>query len=99
MFEPDFIIPVVAFLITLLIVLTRHQRAMAELIHSTHNAQQNVATATEMQALRAEVASLRESMNATLIHRDDDRHSGLHPQLGVNSAAQTTEDVRVQGKA
>lgn len=97
MLEPETLgvmIPIVALLIPIVAILTRHQRSMAELIHGSHHAQQNQAAASEIQALRAEMASLRESVNTMIVMRDGLPSNGLNPQLGNTPQAYPTEAVR-----
>ena len=97
MFEPEtlfILIPIVALLIPIVSILTRHQRSMAELIHGSHHAQQSQAAAAETQELRAEMASLRESVNTMIVQRDGLPSNGLNPQLGNTPPAYPTEAVR-----
>ncbi|MCU0315128.1 MAG: hypothetical protein MUC92_00900 [Fimbriimonadaceae bacterium] len=61
MFDPSSIailIPIVALCIPIVAILTAHQRRMAEIIHA--NNAHNVAENSELQALRYEIAQLRE---------------------------------------
>lgn len=101
MFEPEtlgIMIPIVALLIPIVAILTRHQRSMAELIHGSHHAQQNQAAAAEIQALRAEMASLRESVNMMIVNRDGLPSSSLNPQLGNTPPAFPAEAATNQDR-
>jgi hypothetical protein len=67
---PEIIIPVVIFAIPIVAILTSHQRNMSELIHNRHTQQQASVPNAEIQALRREVAELRELVLQQTIQMD-----------------------------
>lgn len=67
-----FAIPLLALMIPIIVVLTNHQRKMAELIHKGQNEPNvNAALLHELQSLRAEVSQLKESVNIQALALDD----------------------------
>lgn len=70
---PPTLIPVVAivctFAVPIVAILVHHQRKMAELIHQNHA--QSLQPNQEVQALRHEIAELRQLMNQQTIAMDD----------------------------
>lgn len=71
-FEPALIIPFLIFMIPIIAILTNHQQKMAKLIHGNQGENQvNGAILQELQALRAEVAHLKEIVNQQALAVDD----------------------------
>jgi hypothetical protein len=63
-------IPIFALAIPIVVVLTNHQRKMAEIIHQTH-ANNNVQPVAELEAIRMELQNMRMQMNQHTIALDD----------------------------
>jgi len=73
-FEPFLLIPIMIFMIPIIAILTSHQQKMAKLIHGNQSENQmNAAILQELQAMRAEVAHLREVVNQQALAVDDIR--------------------------
>jgi len=76
-------IPFVIFLIPIIAILTNHQRRMAEILHRTQNQPQGNVVG-EIQALRYELAQMRDLMHQQSLAIDDLKRtlpsSNLPPQ-------------------
>lgn len=67
-----FSIPLLALLIPIIVVLTKHQQKMAELYRDTKgNDNLNASLLNELQALRGEIGTLRDQVNRQEIAVDD----------------------------
>lgn len=65
-------IPIIALLIPIVVILTNHQRKMAEIIHRERSLPQG-----ELEAIRHELRDLRMLMNQHTIALDDVRNKAL----------------------
>jgi hypothetical protein len=67
-------IPILALMIPIVAILTRHQRSMAELIHSRH-----ATNPAELEAIRQEIRELRTILHSQTIALDDIRSQSQAP--------------------
>jgi len=75
-------IPIVALLIPIVVILTNHQRKMAEIIHQGH---QNTSSNADLEAIRMELQNLRMQMNQHTIALDDIRSRQALPPISQSN--------------
>jgi hypothetical protein len=85
------LIPIIALCIPIVAILVKHQREMAEIMHRGAN-DANSEILRELQAMRAEMAQLRERVNQQAIVVDD--LSGLRQNPSPMAPPEVPDDVR-----